>query len=199
VDESLGKKTSTAAFLHRAAQHYNGMELMPQSKSSYLIKDVSCPDPKEFIRAYQRAATLVRAMYTNDGAGRVARLDNVLLYEDQLNRLVDFCERILSTSLYHSPGVVAAYTKILQSLEELGDDAKEMARQGKFQDLDMLGAAIDAMVVALQSDDDTAVIQAFKIRRETRKDSKTALARNNIATVLNARQTLLHLQREISE
>jgi hypothetical protein len=199
TDEILGKRTSMAAFLHRVAQRFNGMELMPRSKTSYLIKDVSNPDPKEFTRAYERAATLVRAMYTDDGAGRAARVDNVLLYEDQLNRLVDFCERILSTSLHHSPGAIAAYTKILHSLEELGDDAKKTASEGKFRDLDALSPAIDAMIAALQSKDDTAVLRAFNIRRETRKDATMMLARNRIATVLNARQTLLHLQREICE
>jgi phosphate uptake regulator len=199
-DQTLKRKTSTTAFLHRLSQRFNGVELVQQSKNTFILRDVTTPNPEEFNNAYNRSIHIVRTLYAPpEKSTTQTRADDTMLYEDQLNRLVDFCERMLSTVLHLPSGQTTSYLKILYAMEELGDEAKKCAQEGRFDALDVAADAVTRMASALQSDKPATLLNAYLARAKIRSNPTTMLVKGIIANALNAHQTLLHFQCKIGE
>lgn len=197
VDQELNKKTSIRAFLQRFTQRFNGMELAQQTRSTYVLTDMTTPNAEEFQRAYSRILQLVRAMNTPpEKIDEATRMDDLLLYEDQLNRLVDFCERVLHASRGISTRAMIAYVKILHGLETLGDETKKLASDEEWASIDSLAGLVDKTITALQSMDEQHVLEAFAARAKLAKNDKNKQARNIVADILNAQYSLINTQHE---
>ena len=188
-DPRSRKDITALALISRVVPRLVGMELVHNGKKTFLLQEVTTPNPDDFTRAYGRMLQLVRGMYAADKDPH--REENILLLEEQLNRLADFCERTLTTAMHYSASEIIAYTRLVNALEELGDDAKRMTENNTLAHIDKASAAVFRAMDALQSNDMSIVIDALKKREGLERQ----LVKDLITNVLDAQQSLLYARR----
>ncbi|MEK6822305.1 MAG: hypothetical protein AABY13_00625, partial [Nanoarchaeota archaeon] len=194
-DHRLRKETTMLALAHRIAQRWNGMEIATHGKKHFVIHEVGSPAWADFEGAYARLLQLVSGLYDEATTVQPDLLqDTVQLFEDQINRVADLCERIIARSNTLTNAEAASYMNIVKALEQVGDEAKDMASQTSgARQLRAAHPAVKEGLSALRSGTPHAAMAFHKEKPTFAQDKDARRVLSALSDALNARQTLFHL------
>jgi phosphate uptake regulator len=107
-----------------------GFEIIKEEKNYVVVKNLVQTDAKEFDNSLRRLFYTLEVMGWDLAEAKTSEdLERVILKDDQVNRLADFCRRILNvgdTKFVFKPHVIYY---VVEQLERIGDLYKKLARR----------------------------------------------------------------------
>lgn len=143
-DARTKKKTSILELVQRISNRLVGMEVVRHGKNFCVLKELSSAKEDEFGETMRRAFLLLMGMAEDLLAGIKNNDDDLLTSvwmhsDNQLDKMVDFCMRIINTSKLGSLEALSKHQLLMQA-EQIGDCyawlAKELA--GKKQEKEIV-------------------------------------------------------------
>ncbi len=111
-----------------------GYEVFDHSENRYLIKSISKETPEEFDTALRRVFLMAVSMGKNlaeilkEHKADVQKLNNVIAMEISINRLCNFCQRLLNKKGYKNYRKTAFIYTIIWEMEKYCDELKYFAQ-----------------------------------------------------------------------
>ncbi|MBI1972410.1 AbrB/MazE/SpoVT family DNA-binding domain-containing protein [Candidatus Woesearchaeota archaeon] len=142
-NDKEGKDEDVHDFLQRTVEQFIGMGIMRNTPSLYVVKELAAVKEEEFDTTLRRIFFSLMVtnddLITNSRKNNSAALNHLFQYADtQVNRLVDYCLRMLEKTKMMNP---VLYTVILH-LEEFGDGLKYIAKQAAQKKVDATTLAL---------------------------------------------------------
>jgi phosphate uptake regulator len=130
IKNEEGKETSTLEVIQSIVDRCVGMEIIRQTTSMCIVKEISATKSEEFESSLRRVMLIISTTFDDliesVKKGNKEMLESIYLYSDnRVNKFCYYCIRILSKSHQYHP----SYYTMLTHLEEIGDVIKYLAFQ----------------------------------------------------------------------
>lgn len=115
--------------IHKRVEGLVGFEIVEQSRKKILIKSIGVPTEESFDAIFRRVVYITQTM-SDESVYLCQEKKRDMEYffdmESNLNKLSEFCVRLLNTKGHSSQSATASYYAIILFLEEVGDAYKEI-------------------------------------------------------------------------
>ncbi len=115
--------------IHKNVERLIGFEIVEQSRKRILIKTIGTGTDESFDAIFKRLVYITQTM-SDEAVYLFKEKERDMEYffdmELNLNKLTEFCIRLLSTKGHTKMQATASYYSMVLSLEELGDSYKEL-------------------------------------------------------------------------